>query len=379
MNIVIAIDSFKGCISSMEAGHTLKQAILDKYPDDNIQVFPLADGGEGTVEALTQGLGGRIVPVEVTGPLGKKVKSRYGYIPDTNTAVIEMADASGLPMVPVELRNPLNTTTYGLGELLAAAMKNGCRHFIIGIGGSATNDAGLGMLTALGAKFYKQTGEPCGIYGRDLADIAAMDISGLHPLLKECQIDIACDVTNPLCGPTGCSAIYGPQKGATPEIIEAMDGYIDKFAQLAEKTTGIAGALLPGAGAAGGLGFAFHSFLGGGLMPGIELVVKAINIEGALPAADILITGEGRMDQQTAMGKGPAGIAQSAKKANPHCRTVALCGCATREAELVNQHGIDAYFPILHSAMSLEEAMYTETTKANLTQTIQQVLRLIHY
>ncbi len=378
MNIVIAIDSFKGCISSMEAGYTLKQAILDKYPDDNIQVFPLADGGEGTVEALTQGLGGSIVPVEVTGPLGEKVNSRYGYIPDTNTAVIEMADASGLPMVPVELRNPLNTTTYGLGELITAAMENGCRHFIIGIGGSATNDAGLGMLTALGAKFYNQAGESCGIYGRDLADIASIDISGLHPLLKACQIDIACDVTNPLCGPTGCSAIYGPQKGATPEIIAAMDGYIGSFAQLAEKATGLSGATLPGAGAAGGLGFAFHCFLGGNLMPGIELVVKAINIEGALPTADILITGEGRMDQQTAMGKGPAGIAQSAKKANPNCHTIALCGCATREAELVNQHGIDAYFPILHSAMSLEEAMDAKTTKANLTQTVQQVLRLIH-
>lgn len=378
MNIVIAIDSFKGSISSIEAGNTIKEAILTRYPQEQVQIFPLADGGEGTVDALTQGLGGSIVPVKVTGPLGTPVESRYGYIPDLGSAVIEMADASGLTLVPVEKRNPLYTTTYGLGELILAAIDKGCRHFIIGIGGSATNDAGLGMLTALGYKFYQTNGSLCDIYGKNLQDVARIDTTSCHPLLKECQFEIACDVTNPLCGPQGCSTIYGPQKGATPEIIQRMDKDIAAFADLAEKATGIKGSELPGAGAAGGLGFAFHTFLQGTLTPGIELVLKSIKIQQTLTTADILITGEGRMDGQTAMGKAPVGIAQLAKKANPQCRTIGLCGCATTDAEAVNKHGIDAYFPILHTPMSVEEAMEAHTTKHNLTQTIQQIMNLLH-
>ncbi|MCF2600756.1 glycerate kinase [Anaerovibrio lipolyticus] len=379
MNIVIAIDSFKGSISSIEAGNTVREAILARYPQEQVQVFPLADGGEGTVDALTQGLGGSIVPVKVTGPLGKPVKSRYGYIPVLEAAVIEMADASGLTLVPVEKRNPLYTTTYGLGELILTAIDNGCRHFIIGIGGSATNDAGLGMLTALGYKFYQEDGSPCDVYGKNLQDVVRIDTTSCHPLLKECQFEIACDVTNPLCGPQGCSAIYGPQKGATPEIIQRMDKDIAAFADLAEKATGIKGDKLPGAGAAGGLGFAFYTFLQGTLTPGIELVLKSIKIKQALETADILITGEGRMDGQTAMGKAPVGIAQLAKKANPQCRTIGLCGCATHDAEPVNKHGIDAYFPILHAPMSVEEAMEAHITKQNLTQTIQQIMNLLHW
>lgn len=378
MNIVIAIDSFKGSISSIEAGNTVKEAILARYPQEQVQVFPLADGGEGTVDALTQGLGGSIVPVKVTGPMGEPVKSRYGYIPALGTAVIEMADASGLTLVPVEKRNPLYTTTYGLGELILTAIDNGCRHFIIGIGGSATNDAGLGMLTALGYKFYQEDGSICDVYGKNLQDVARIDTTSCHPLLKECQFEIACDVTNPLCGPQGCSAIYGPQKGATPEIIKRMDKDIAAFADLAEKATGIKGSQLPGAGAAGGLGFAFHTFLHGTLTPGIELVLKSIKIQQALATADILITGEGRMDMQTAMGKAPVGVAQLAKKYHGSCLTLGLCGCATHDAEAVNEHGIDAYFPILHAPMSVEEAMEAHTTKQNLTRTIQQLMRLIH-
>lgn len=378
MNIVIAIDSFKGSISSIEAGNTVREAILARYPQEQVQVFPLADGGEGTVDALTQGLGGSIVPVKVTGPLGTPVESRYGYLPDLRTAVIEMADASGLTLVPVEKRTPLYTTTYGLGELILAAIDKGCRHFIIGIGGSATNDAGLGMLTALGYKFYQTNGSLCDIYGKNLQDVTRIDTTSCHPLLKECQFEIACDVTNPLCGPQGCSIIYGPQKGATPEIIQRMDKDIAAFADLAEKATGIKGSELPGAGAAGGLGFAFHTFLQGTLTPGIELVLKSIKIQQTLTTADILITGEGRMDGQTAMGKAPVGIAQLAKKANPQCRTIGLCGCATTDAEAVNKHGIDAYFPILHTPMSVEEAMEAHTTKQNLTQTIQQIMNLLH-
>ena len=378
MNIVIAIDSFKGCISSVDSGRLLKQAIEDVYPDDAVSVFPLADGGEGTVDAMTQGLNGRIVKVPVTGPLGTKIESRYGLLPDTNTAVIEMADASGLPLVPPEKRNPLHTTTYGLGELILAAIDGGCRRFIIGIGGSATNDCGLGMLTALGFRFLKADGSRAGIAGGDLADVAQIDMRQVDSRLQDCTFEIACDVTNPLCGPEGCSNVFGPQKGATQEIVARMDGDIHHFAQLAEKACGIKGQEMAGAGAAGGLGFAFHTFLHGTLTPGIALILSAIGIKEALSKADLLVTGEGRMDKQTAMGKGPAGVAQLAKSCQPHCLTVALCGSAARDAERINQHGIDAYFPILHAPMTLQEAMERATTEQNLRQTVQQVMHLIH-
>ncbi|MGO5131887.1 glycerate kinase family protein [Mitsuokella jalaludinii] len=378
MKTVIAIDSFKGCISSMEAGKVLQQAIRSVYPEDTTVVFPLADGGEGTVDAMTQGLHGKIVEVTVTGPLGTPVKSRYGFLPATKTAIIEMADASGLTLVPPEKRNPLYTTTYGLGELILAAMEQGCRHFIIGIGGSATNDCGLGMLTALGFRFLKADGTPAGVLGGSLSEVQAIETGAADARLQDCTFEIACDVTNPLCGPEGCSRIFGPQKGATEAIIERMDQDILRFARLAEAITGTTGRELPGAGAAGGLGFAFHVFLHGTLTPGVDLILSAIGIDRALQDADVLITGEGRMDQQTAMGKAPAGVAQLAKACQPDCLTVALCGSATREAARVNAHGIDAYFPILHAPMPLAEAMDRDTTEANLSQTVEQVMRLVH-
>ena len=221
MNIVIAIDSFKGCISSVDSGRLLKQAIEEVYPGDVVSVFPLADGGEGTVDAMTQGLNGRIVKAPVTGPLGTKVESRYGLLPDTKTAVIEMADASGLPLVPPEKRNPLHTTTYGLGELILAAIDAGCRHFIIGIGGSATNDF----------RFLKADGSRAGVAGGDLADVAQIDARQADSRLQDCTFEIACDVTNPLCGPEGCSNVFGPQKGATEAIVARMDDDIHHFAR----------------------------------------------------------------------------------------------------------------------------------------------------
>ena len=289
-----------------------------------------------------------------------------------------MADASGLPLVPPEKRNPLHTTTYGLGELILAAIDAGCRHFIIGIGGSATNDCGLGMLTALGFRFLKADGSRAGVAGGDLADVAQIDARQADSRLQDCTFEIACDVTNPLCGPEGCSNVFGPQKGATREIVARMDDDIHHFAQLAEKACGIKGQEMAGAGAAGGLGFAFHTFLHGTLTPGSELILSAIGIKEALSKADLLVTGEGRMDKQTAMGKGPAGVAQLAKSCQPHCLTVALCGSAARDAERINQHGIDAYFPILHAPMTLQEAMDRATTEQNLRQTVQQVMHLIH-
>lgn len=378
MRIVIAMDSFKGSISSIEAGNVLKKAILDRYPDDIVRVFPLADGGEGTVDALAQGLHGSIVPVVVTGPLGTPVKSRFGYLPQTKTVVIEMADASGLPLVPRERRNPLRTTTYGLGELIRAALDRGCRHFIMGLGGSATNDCGLGMLTALGFRFLTERGEEAGIMGGDLASVASIDVSGADARLRECHFDIACDVRNPLVGPQGCSAVFGPQKGATPVIVKRMDKDIDRFAKLAEEIMGREGRTMPGAGAAGGLGFAFHVFLGGVLTPGSSLILEAIGIKDALKVANVLITGEGRMDAQSAMGKAPVAVAHLAKSLQKDCLTIALCGAAARDAEDVNQHGIDAYFPILHAPMPVEEAMERAVTEINLRQTAQQIFALLH-
>lgn len=375
-NIVIAIDSFKGSLSSMEAGQAFANGVHLAFPEANIKISPLADGGEGTVDALIDGLHGKSMPVEVTGPLGEKIMSRYGLLSD-GTAIIEMADAAGLPLVPKEKRNPLHTTTYGLGELILAAAHAGAREFIIGIGGSATNDCGIGMLTALGIKFLNQDGEAVGIYGRDITNIHGIELSGIDPVIKDCHFHIACDVNNPLYGPRGCSYVYGPQKGATPEIVSAMDESIRNFSQVVKSATSKDEAQTAGAGAAGGLGFAFKSFLPAELRSGIEIVLGILGIEESLKEADLLITGEGRMDAQTAMGKGPAGVAQYAKKLHPTVKTIAICGCASPDASLVNQHGIDAYFPILHAPMSVENAMEAETTKMNIAQTSEQILRLL--
>ena len=379
MKAVIAIDSFKGSLSSSEAGEAASRAIRYVFPEADIVQFPLADGGEGTVDALTEGLAGRIITTEVTGPLGKREASRYGIISDGRIAVIEMADAAGLTMVPMELRNPLNTTTYGLGELIVQAMDNGCREFIIGIGGSATNDAGIGMLSALGAGFFQADGQRAGITGGSVKDVVRIDLTELDSRIRECTFHIACDVNNPLCGDSGCSAVYGPQKGATPDIVREMDEAIAKFAGLARRQYGITGAELPGAGAAGGLGYAFHGFLGGSLEPGAKLVLNVLGIEDELKNADILITGEGCMDSQTAMGKAPAGVAQLAKTVNPSIKTIAVCGCAAPDADVVNKAGIDAYFPILHQVMSLDEAMDKAVADRNLYQTLVQVMRLLDF
>lgn len=377
MNIVIAIDSFKGSLSSIEAGNITAAAIHDIMPDANTQVFPLADGGEGTVDALTAGFGGRIVETAVTGPLGNKIMSRYGFIEASHTAVIEMADAAGITLVPQEQLNPLYTTTYGLGELILHAAENGCRRFIIGIGGSATNDCGIGMLAALGVRFTQADGSEAGIFGRSLADIAVIDNSGLNPVIKECSFRIACDVTNPLYGPKGCSAVFGPQKGATPEILKLMDTAIHELADKIQAQLGIGDASAPGTGAAGGLGYAFQTFLPSRLEPGIALVLDAIHLDAALKTADIVITGEGRIDLQTAMGKAPVGVAALAKKIDSTVRTLAFCGCAAKEAGAVNDSGIDAYFPILHEVVSLDEALRPEIAERNLRQTVQQVFRLL--
>lgn len=374
--IVIAIDSFKGSLTSIDAGKITAAAIRDVDKNIGVEIFPLADGGEGTVDALTAGLDGKIISAEITGPLGTKIKSRYGIV--KNIAVIEMADAAGITLVPAEKRNPLNTTTYGLGELILKAAQDGCREFIIGIGGSATNDCGLGMLTALGVKFLRGDGSTVGIFGRDLKDVEKIDVKNLSPILRDCKFRIACDVTNPLYGENGCSEVYAPQKGATPEIVRDMDDWIKNFSETVKRQLNFTGAEIAGAGAAGGLGYAFHAFLNGTLERGIDLILDAIKIKNSLATADIVITGEGCLDFQTSMGKAPIGVAKLAKKINPAVKVIAVCGCATPEAIEVNLRGIDAYFPILHMATGLDDAIKPATAKLNLYQTVTQIFRLVN-
>ena len=369
MKIIIAIDSLKGSLTSLEAGAAARAGILSASPNSQVKVFPLADGGEGTCRAIIAGLGGELKSVEVTDPLGGKVLAEFGEVAEKKLAVIEMANAAGLPLVPEDKRNPLNTTTYGVGELIKIAIGDGCRDFVIGIGGSATNDCGLGMLTALGFKFVGG-----GIFGRDLEKISAIDDSNVLPELRECKFRIACDVTNPLTGANGCSAVYGPQKGATPEIVQTMDGWIKNFGELSANFLKLEKKSVAGDGAAGGLGFAFRAYLHGELLPGVDLVLDALNLAEELKTADVVITGEGRLDYQTAQGKAPSGVAKLAKKLNPKIITVGIGGSV---ADISDDAGLDAAFAILREPMTLADAMKKETASKNISETVKQVIRLI--
>ncbi len=370
MKIVVAIDSFKGSMTSLEAGEAIRQGIHCVHPNAEVIVRPLADGGEGTVEALTLGMCGRLEKIEVTGPLGQPVKATYGIIHETHTAIIEMSAAAGITLIHSDERNPLHTTTYGVGELIKDAIHKGCRKFIVGIGGSATNDGGIGMLQALGFDLLDKDGKQVSYGAKGLAELATISTEHVIPELQECSFKVACDVTNPLCGPQGCSTIFGPQKGATPEMIQQMDAWLAQYATLAQGN-----ADYPGTGAAGGLGFAFLSFTHAVLESGIHIVLEETHLEDYVRDADIVITGEGRLDKQTVMGKAPIGVAKIAKKY--HKKVLAFAGCVTPEAGICNEHGIDAFFPILRGVVSLEEAMQTANAKANMSATVEQVFRLL--
>ena len=375
MNIVVAMDSFKGSLSSMEAGQAVRAGIAQADPSAQVTVRPLADGGEGTVEALISGMGGQRQQVTVTGPLGAPVVCTYGILPATGTAVVEMSGAAGLPLVPEPQRDPLYTTTYGVGEVIRDAITKGCRRFLVGIGGSATNDGGAGMLQALGYGFLDGEGRPIPHGAQGLSQLARITLDGVLPQLAECEFRVACDVTNVLCGPQGCSAVYGPQKGATPEMVQDMDQWLDHYAQLARAVyPDTAHPDAPGTGAAGGLGFAFQTFTRGVLEPGVSIVLEETHLEKFIREADLVITGEGRLDGQTAMGKAPVGVAQLAKRY--HKPVVALAGCVTSDATTCHVQGIDAFFPVLPGPCSLDQAMEPDTTRANLAATAQQVFRL---
>lgn len=374
MKVVIAIDSLKGSLSSMEAGMAIKEGVLAAQPDAEVIVKPLADGGEGTTDALIEGMNGERIDLTVTGPMHTPVDAYYGYLRETNTAVMEMASAAGITLVPDKEKNPLLATSYGVGEMIIDAIQRGCRNFIIGIGGSITNDGGIGMLKALGVRFLDEKGEDAGEGGQALAKVACIDLSGLNPLLKECHIQVACDVNNPLCGESGSTYVYGPQKGVTEDMKKTLDEAMAHFARVTSESLENDYMNTPGAGAAGGLGFAFLAYVGATLTPGIELILDAVGLEDELSGADVVVTGEGRLDFQTAMGKAPVGVAKLAKKYN--ARVVAFAGSVTKDATACNKEGIDAFFPILRGVCTLADAMDPVNARNNMIATVEQVFRL---
>lgn len=375
MKAVVAIDSLKGSLSSMEAGNAIAEGIYRADAEAKVEVRPLADGGEGTVDALVQGMNGSLQQVRVTGPLGDPVDCAYGIIEEEKMAVIEMSAAAGITLVPDEKKNPLFTTTYGVGEMIRDAIWKGCRKFVVGIGGSATNDGGIGMLQALGYEFLDSKGNPVPYGAVGLEDLAEIKSGNVISELAQCEFKVACDVTNPLCGQQGASAVYGPQKGATPEMIRKMDQWLSDYAKLAEKHYEKADPKYPGTGASGGLGFAFLTFTNAVLESGIKIVLKETKLEQYIQDADIVITGEGRLDGQTAMGKAPVGVAKLAGKYN--IPVLAFAGSVTEDAGKCNEEGIHAFFPILRGITTLEEAMDRDNAKRNLIETVEQVFRLI--
>ncbi|WP_159887594.1 glycerate kinase [Paenibacillus puerhi] len=375
MKVVIAIDSFKGSVTSLEGSAAIAAGIRSVYPDAEIISLPVADGGEGTVEALVTASGGRFVSLEVTGPLGQPVAAAYGLLGDGRTAVIEVAAVCGLPLVPEAARNPLHTTTFGVGEMIAGAMRQGVRDFIIGLGGSSTNDAGTGMLQALGYRFLDKDGQDVGRGGAALLDIHSIDAAGALTGLQACRFRIACDVDNPLYGPEGAASIFAPQKGADEEAVRLLDRGLRQWATAAADLTGSDIASVPGAGAAGGLGAAFVGLLGGTLESGIGVALEMIELDRHLEGAQLVITGEGKLDGQTSRGKVPYGVAQLARKRD--IPVIALAGSVDHGAEALNDHGITAYFPIVNGPMSLEDAMDPAGTRYRLQATASQLLRLL--
>lgn len=365
MKVVIAIDSFKGCLSSMDAGLAAAEGVKRAVPSAVCTVRPLADGGEGTVDALVEGLGGELRKVSVTGPAGKPVMAKYGLV--GMTAVMEMAEAAGITLVSGAERDAFKTTTYGVGEMILDAVKAGAKSFVIGIGGSATNDAGAGMLQALGWRLLDADGNALPRGGASLSKLAT-----IAPPVRPfgCSFHIACDVKNPLCGPQGASAVFGPQKGATDDGVRILDAALAHFASVAGDT-----ATSPGDGAAGGLGFAFRRFLGAELVPGADLVLRETRLADYVKEADVVITGEGRLDGQSVMGKAPIGVARLAKLFGKP--VFAFSGCVGDGAEAVNAAGIDAFFPILRKVVTQAEAMEKSSASANLTATVEQSFRAV--
>jgi glycerate kinase len=355
MRIIVAPDSFKGSVSAVCTANAMEKGIKEVFPEAEIIKIPIADGGEGTVEALVAATDGKILYQNVVGPLGDMVQAYWGILGDGETAVIEMAGASGLPLVPKEKKDPRITTTYGTGELIKAALDQGLRKIIIGLGGSATNDGGCGMAQALGGHFLNADGQELPYGGAPLANLDFVDLSGMDPRLTDTVIMVACDVDNPLCGPRGASTVYGPQKGASPQMVAELDAALDHFSRKIQQSTGKDVAKTPGAGAAGGLGAGLMFFTNAKLQPGVEIVLTTTGFESLVKSAQLVITGEGRTDFQTAFGKAPVGVAKLSKKYN--VPTLCLSGGLGQGYENVLEQGIDGLMSTVPGPTTLDECI----------------------
>ncbi|MDP8162772.1 glycerate kinase [Pasteurella skyensis] len=372
MKILIAPDSFKESLTALEVANAIEEGFARIYPEAEYIKIPMADGGEGTVQSLIDATQGELIEVKVTAPLGNKVNSFFGLSSDHKTAFIEMSAASGLHLVPTTQRNPLKTTSFGTGELIKAALDYGIEKIILGIGGSATNDGGVGMLQALGAKFLNTLCQDIGFGGECLAEIVNIDLSRLDPRLKNMQFEVACDVNNPLCGENGASAIFSPQKGATPEMVKQLDFALNHFVNIVQQQLQLDIKHKKGAGAAGGMGGGLLLLPNVNLKVGIDIVIEATSLASYVEQADLVITGEGRMDAQSIYGKAPIGVAKTAKQF--HKPVIAIVGCLSEDYEVVYQYGIDSVFPIIHRLGTLEEVL--QQGKLNLISTAQNVARL---
>ncbi len=375
MKILIMIDSFKGSLSSSEAGNIIKDEIEKLNPKEDIIVLPVADGGEGTVESMSELDGASLIEVQVENPLFEKIIGNYVIIKDKNLAIMEMSQAAGLVLIKDRL-SPLKASTYGVGTMIKDALDKGIRNFIIGIGGSATNDGGVGMLSALGFRFYDKNDNDIHPSNEGLGSLSTIDLLQADPRLKEATFKIACDVDNPLTGKRGSASVYGPQKGANPKEVEIIDDNLSLFHKKTLEVIKNADDIYPGVGAAGGLGYAFKNYLGAELSPGIELILQMLNVNDYLSSADLVITGEGKIDFQSSMGKAPTGVAKLAKKHGAN--VIAFAGVVDNDAVEVNKHGIDAFFPILDQIRSVEDAMDAKKAEENLRRCVNQVFRLIY-
>ncbi|EHL79371.1 glycerate kinase [Bacillus smithii] len=380
MKIVIAPDSFKESLSALQAARAIEKGFRDVFPEAEYVLIPMADGGEGTVQSLVDATGGTVIEKRVTGPLGEPVDAFFGLLGDGKTAVIEMAAASGLHLVPNEKRNPLLTTTRGTGELIRAALDKGVEHLIIGVGGSATNDGGAGMIQALGGRLLDQKRQEIAPGGGHLSELAEIDLSSLDSRLKKVKIDVACDVDNPLTGPNGASAVFGPQKGATPEMVRQLDENLSRFADVVEQTLEKPIRHVPGAGAAGGLGAGLLAFLDAELKRGVEIVLEAVQFQERVKDASLVITGEGRIDGQTVSGKTPIGVAKAAKQYG--IPVIGIAGLLSEDSDIVLKHGIDALYSIVPGIIPWEKAVqnaefYLQQTSRHIARTIKMAKHII--
>lgn len=372
MKIVIASDSYKGSCSTLEVADAIEKGIRKVREDVEIFKIPVADGGEGTVDALVLGMNGKYQEVEVLDPLGRKITAKYGILED-HVAVIEMSAASGLPLLKEQDLNPMITTTYGTGQLIQAAMEKGCRKILVGIGGSATNDGGVGMAQALGVSFRDRNGKEIGFGGGELRKIQEIDSTNINPLLKKTEIIVMSDVTNPLCGENGASYIYGAQKGADQEMIKILDDNLRYYAQVIKFNIGKDIMDIPGAGAAGGLGAGLMAFCNAKLSSGIEKVLEITKIDDYLKDADLAITGEGRIDRQSIYGKVPIGVAKRAQEYN--VPVIVVAGSIGKGASAVYDYGVNAFVDIVNKPMSLEESM--KNAPYLIEQTVENIMRIL--